>query len=186
MEADTWQPTEWFIEDFHLCESLFSLSPVPERIARISFIFAPLTPPMTNLLSPHRLPTHPGLARSLRLPVSYACTALCTRISRWLRSSHIGSIIHPSKNHLYLVSLFTRGLALPQSQLCHSNQSAVNEKQLLFTRVKHNTAALGRSGISCIISNCSASIHLLLCWALAAPFQYILFLLVIYYLTCSS
>lgn len=125
--------------------------------------FFAYTPTVTNLLSPHRLPTHPGLARSLCLPVSYARTALCTRISRWLHSSHIGSIIHPSKNHLYLVSLFTSGLALPQSQLCHSNQSHVNEKQLLNTRVKYNTTAWGWSRISCTISNCPASIHLLLC-----------------------
>lgn len=140
---------------------------------------------MTNLLSPHRLPTHPGLARPLCLPVSYARTALCTRISRWLRSSHIGSIIHPSKSHLYLVSLFTRGLVLPQSQLCHSNQSAVNENQLLSTRVKHSSTALGQRRISSIISNCPVRRHLLLCWALAVPCRYILLLLVICHLMCS-
>lgn len=106
---------------------------------------------MDSLLSPDRLITHPGLARLLCLPVSYTHSALCTRISRWLLSSHIRSIILPSKNHLYLVSLFTGCLAFPRSQLCHSDQSSVNGKQPLYTRAEHTTAALSRN--SCILFN---------------------------------
>lgn len=114
-----------------------------------SFFFAP----MDSLLSPDWLITHPGLARLLCLPVSYTHTALCTRISRWLLSSHIRSIILPSKNHLYLVSLFTGCLAFPRSQLCHSDQSSVNGKQPLYTRAEHTTAALSRSRNACILFN---------------------------------
>lgn len=134
------------------------------------YFFAPPLPPWLtsyHLMGCQHTPDSHGRC----LPVSYARTALCTRISCWLRSSHIGSIIHPSKNHLYLVSLFTSGLALPQSQLCHSNQSAVNEKQLLNTRVKHNTAPLGWSRIPMYsVATCplrcdrSTHKHILLPW----------------------
>lgn len=48
---------------------------------------------------------------------------LCTRISRWLHSSQIRSIFHPSKNHPSLFSLFTGGHS-------HSRVTAINHPSM--------------------------------------------------------